>query len=225
MDGGARIDGRRVKELRRALLLSQRELAQLAGVVTETVNRIERQPDRTFRPDTVRRLAGVLGVDPHELMVVEEPEGVDPTSWWWRSRKMRQRTWPSSPPLGGRMATPTLAGKKASPPRETKERYIVSLTGLESWSDGESRANSPRTRRTSWRSCRCAVRCYSARCSSGGCSCFLGSGMPRGVHQEMALSALDVFVGVVALSMSLVAVSVRRLVVPSLCSGSPRPPP
>ena len=73
-DGGARIDGRRVKELRRALLLSQRELAQLAGVVTETINRIERQPDRTFRPDTVRRLAGVLGVDPHELMVVEEPQ-------------------------------------------------------------------------------------------------------------------------------------------------------
>jgi transcriptional regulator with XRE-family HTH domain len=77
LDGGARIDGRRVKELRRALLLSQRELAQLAGVVTETVNRIERQPDRTFRPDTVRHLAKVLGVDPHELMV-EEPEGVDP---------------------------------------------------------------------------------------------------------------------------------------------------
>jgi transcriptional regulator with XRE-family HTH domain len=77
LDGGARIDGRRVKELRRALLLSQRELAQLAGVVTETVNRIERQPDRTFRPDTVRHLAKVLGVDPHELMVVE-PEGVDP---------------------------------------------------------------------------------------------------------------------------------------------------
>ena len=74
LDGGARIDGRRVKELRRALLLSQRELAQLAGVVTETINRIERQPERTFRPDTVRRLAGVLGVDPHELMVVEEPE-------------------------------------------------------------------------------------------------------------------------------------------------------
>jgi transcriptional regulator with XRE-family HTH domain len=75
MDGGARIDAKRVKELRRALLLSQRELAQLAGVVTETVNRIERQPERTFRPDTVRRLAGVLGVDPHELIVVvEEPE-------------------------------------------------------------------------------------------------------------------------------------------------------
>jgi transcriptional regulator with XRE-family HTH domain len=74
LDGGARIDGRRVKELRRALLLSQRELAQLAGVVTETVNRIERQPERTFRPDTVRHLAKVLGVDPHELMVVEEPE-------------------------------------------------------------------------------------------------------------------------------------------------------
>jgi transcriptional regulator with XRE-family HTH domain len=73
MDGGARIDGRRVKELRRALLLSQRELAQLAGVVTETVNRIERQPERTFRPDTVRHLAKVLGVDPQELMV-EEPE-------------------------------------------------------------------------------------------------------------------------------------------------------
>ena len=77
MDGGARIDGRRVKELRRSLLLSQRELAQLAGVVTETINRIERQPDRTFRPDTVRHLAKVLGVDPHELMVEEpeEPEG------------------------------------------------------------------------------------------------------------------------------------------------------
>jgi transcriptional regulator with XRE-family HTH domain len=78
MDAGARIDGRRVKELRRALLLSQRELAQLAGVVTETINRIERQPERTFRPETVRRLAGVLGVDPHEL-IVEEPEGgIDP---------------------------------------------------------------------------------------------------------------------------------------------------
>jgi len=76
MDSGARIDGRRVKELRRALLLSQRELAQLAGVVTETINRIERQPDRTFRPETVRRLAGVLGVDPHEL-VVEESEGIN----------------------------------------------------------------------------------------------------------------------------------------------------
>ena len=75
LEGGARIDGRRVRELRRALLLSQRELAQLAGIVTETVNRIERQPERTFRPDTVRRLAGVLGVDPHELIVVvEEPE-------------------------------------------------------------------------------------------------------------------------------------------------------
>ena len=74
MDGGARIDGRRVKELRRALLLSQRELAQLAGLVTETINRIERQPDRTFRPETVRRLAEVLGVDPHELMVEEQPE-------------------------------------------------------------------------------------------------------------------------------------------------------
>jgi transcriptional regulator with XRE-family HTH domain len=77
LDGGARIDAGRVKELRRSLLLSQRELAQLAGVVTETINRIERQPERTFRPETVRRLAGVLGVDPHELMVEEEPEGVD----------------------------------------------------------------------------------------------------------------------------------------------------
>jgi transcriptional regulator with XRE-family HTH domain len=75
-DGGARIDGRRVKELRRSLLLSQRELAQLAGLVTETINRIERQPDRTFRPETVRRLAEVLGVDPHELMVEEQPEDV-----------------------------------------------------------------------------------------------------------------------------------------------------
>ena len=74
LDGGARIDSRRVRELRRGLLLSQRELAQLAGLVTETINRIERQPERTFRPDTVRRLAEVLGVDPHELMVVDEPE-------------------------------------------------------------------------------------------------------------------------------------------------------
>ena len=78
VDGGARIDGMRVKELRRSLLLSQRELAQLAGVVTETINRIERQPERTFRPETIRRLAEVLGVDPHELMVMEEePEAPD----------------------------------------------------------------------------------------------------------------------------------------------------
>jgi hypothetical protein len=36
-------------------------------------------------------------------------------------------------------------------------------------------------------------------------------GHAQGVHQEMALSALDVFVGIVALSMSLGAVSAHRL--------------
>ena len=67
MDSGARIDASRVKELRRALLLSQRELAQLAGVVTETVNRIERQTELMVVPEPE-------GVDAHEFEVVQEPE-------------------------------------------------------------------------------------------------------------------------------------------------------
>ena len=142
MDGGARIDGRRVKELRRALLLSQRELDQLAGVVTETVNRIERQPDRTFRPDTVRHLAKVLGVDPHELIVVEEPEGVDPHELMVVVEEPQDaaKNLAELATVGREDATPTSAARKASQPREVKERYIVSLFGLESWSGVEIRA-------------------------------------------------------------------------------------
>ena len=132
MDGGARIDGRRVKELRRALLLSQRELAQLAGVVTETVNRIERQPDRTFRPDTVRHLAKVLGVDPHELMVVEEPEGVDPHELMVEEPEDAAKNLAQLATVGREDGYTHFSRQEGIPTTGNEGEIIVSLTGLES---------------------------------------------------------------------------------------------
>ena len=46
--------------------LSQEELAQLAGITRESVNRIERG-GHGARPATLRKLAAALRVEPHEL--------------------------------------------------------------------------------------------------------------------------------------------------------------
>ena len=55
-----------LRELRRRKLLSQRELAQLAGVSPTTVINIEAgkiQP----HPSTLRKLAEALGISPEEM--------------------------------------------------------------------------------------------------------------------------------------------------------------
>jgi transcriptional regulator with XRE-family HTH domain len=56
--------GQRVAEMRRQRVLTQKELADKAGLATVTVSRIETGGDEANpRPGTVRRLAAALGVD------------------------------------------------------------------------------------------------------------------------------------------------------------------
>jgi len=67
------IDGQKLRFWRVRRHLAQRELALHAGVTTETVNRIERaDAPRMVQPRTLRALAGVLDVDPDELL--KDPE-------------------------------------------------------------------------------------------------------------------------------------------------------
>ena len=54
------------KRLREERVLSQRELARMADLTHTTVWRIEH--GRRARPGTIRKVAGVLGVEPKELL-------------------------------------------------------------------------------------------------------------------------------------------------------------
>ena len=58
-------------ELRRRRMLSQRELARLAGVTQPTIHYAE-TGKRVPHPGTLRRLAEALGVDPAVLTVGAE---------------------------------------------------------------------------------------------------------------------------------------------------------
>ena len=61
----------RLKELREGRFLSQRDLAEKAGVNAVTIARLEGgKQEPTFR--TIRKLAAALGVEPGEL-VAREP--------------------------------------------------------------------------------------------------------------------------------------------------------
>ena len=60
-----------MKALREEKVLSQRELARMAGLTQMTVWRIE-NGYRDARPGTIRKLAAVLGVEPKELVKREE---------------------------------------------------------------------------------------------------------------------------------------------------------
>jgi transcriptional regulator with XRE-family HTH domain len=61
------VDVTKMKALREEKVLSQRELASMAGLTQMTVWRIE-NGYRDARPQTIRKLAGVLGVEPKELV-------------------------------------------------------------------------------------------------------------------------------------------------------------
>lgn len=61
----------RLKGVRERKALTQKELAEHAGVSRPTVVRIENGADAN--PPTARRLAEALGVEPAELMEAEEP--------------------------------------------------------------------------------------------------------------------------------------------------------
>lgn len=60
----------RLRELRRQKVLSMRELEEMSGVSYNTIWRLEN--GRTgAQPRTIRRIAGVLGVEPAELLKEE----------------------------------------------------------------------------------------------------------------------------------------------------------
>jgi transcriptional regulator with XRE-family HTH domain len=58
--------GERLRALRQRRVLSQRELAKLAGVAYRTVQQVE-AGEVTPHPSTIRKLAAALGVEPWEL--------------------------------------------------------------------------------------------------------------------------------------------------------------
>jgi transcriptional regulator with XRE-family HTH domain len=55
-----------VRQWRMYRALSQADLAQLAGMTREGLNRLENTGHQP-RPSTVRRLAAALGIEPHQL--------------------------------------------------------------------------------------------------------------------------------------------------------------
>ena len=65
------VDVSKMKALRQERVLSQRELARMAGLTQMTVWRLE-NGYRAARPGTIRKLAQVLGVEPKELVKREE---------------------------------------------------------------------------------------------------------------------------------------------------------
>ncbi len=64
----------KLKTLREENVLSQRELARMAGLTHVTVWRLE-NGYREAHPQTIRKIAGVLGVEPKELVKKGERDG------------------------------------------------------------------------------------------------------------------------------------------------------
>ncbi len=60
----------KLKRLREEQVLSQRELARMAGLAQGTVWRLE-NGFKEARPLTIRKIAGALGVEPKELVKKE----------------------------------------------------------------------------------------------------------------------------------------------------------
>jgi transcriptional regulator with XRE-family HTH domain len=69
------IDGERLREAREAVFLSQRELAEAAGLTQSTVSRLE-LGRQSAQAATVRKLATALGIDAAALVARgTEPAG------------------------------------------------------------------------------------------------------------------------------------------------------
>jgi transcriptional regulator with XRE-family HTH domain len=62
-----KIDVQKLKVLREERVLSQRELARMANLAHGTLWRIEKGFSEVH-PQTIRKLAGALGVEPKELV-------------------------------------------------------------------------------------------------------------------------------------------------------------
>ncbi len=68
-----RVDGRKLKRLRRERALSLRALGARSDVAFDTIGRLELEK-QDAQPRTVRALAEALGVEPKELMKGEGDE-------------------------------------------------------------------------------------------------------------------------------------------------------
>jgi transcriptional regulator with XRE-family HTH domain len=62
-----RVEGERLRQLRRERALSQRDLSRTTGVAFDTISRLE-TGKQDAQPKTLRKLAEALGVKPKELM-------------------------------------------------------------------------------------------------------------------------------------------------------------
>jgi transcriptional regulator with XRE-family HTH domain len=65
--GYTEVDGAKLKDLRVSRAFSVRDLAEEAGVSTDTIIALEKGRRKAW-PRNVRKLAGALGVDPREIM-------------------------------------------------------------------------------------------------------------------------------------------------------------
>jgi transcriptional regulator with XRE-family HTH domain len=65
------LDAVKLKRLREERVLSQRELARMAGLTHQTVWRYE-NGFTNAHPRTIRKIAGVLGVQPKDLVKTAE---------------------------------------------------------------------------------------------------------------------------------------------------------
>ena len=68
------VDVAKLKRLREDRVLSQRELARMAGLTHVTVWRLENGFENAH-PQTIRKIAKALGVEPRELTRQEERDG------------------------------------------------------------------------------------------------------------------------------------------------------
>jgi transcriptional regulator with XRE-family HTH domain len=66
-----KVDGTRLRRLRRERALSQRELSRMTGIAFDTISRLETGKQQA-QPRTIRKLADALDVEPRELMKGEE---------------------------------------------------------------------------------------------------------------------------------------------------------
>ncbi len=71
LDSMPRISADNLRRLRNEHLLSQRELAEKAGLSPTTILKLEAGRIEESHPRTVRKLVQALGVDPSELLLKE----------------------------------------------------------------------------------------------------------------------------------------------------------
>jgi transcriptional regulator with XRE-family HTH domain len=65
--GYTEVDGKKLKQLREYRAFSVRDLAEEAGVSTDTITALEKGRRKAW-PRNVRKLAVALGVEPRDLM-------------------------------------------------------------------------------------------------------------------------------------------------------------